>query len=68
MTTTDVQCPGCKSKIGEAVNVEGLVLLRVGALLVRDTQAICLQCGRMFYWSVSNKIIAAIIKTAMLKL
>jgi hypothetical protein len=63
-----VRCPNpkCNARIGEAVNVNGLIMLRVGVLLIRDTQALCMQCGRVFYWSVSNKVITQIIKDAML--
>ena len=62
-----VQCPHCHSEIGEAVNIDGLVMLRIGALLIRDAQGVCMQCGHVFYWSVSNKIIARIIRVAMIK-
>jgi hypothetical protein len=69
MNSEPVRCPNadCNAEIGQAVNIDGLVMLRVGVLLIRDTQGICMQCGRVFYWSVSNKIIAQVIKTAMLK-
>jgi hypothetical protein len=58
--------PNCNAEIGQAVNVDGLIMLRVGVLLIKDTQAICMQCGRVFYWSVSNAVIAQVIKTALL--
>lgn len=59
--------PKCNAQIGEAVDVSGLVMLRVGVLLIRDTQALCMQCGRVFYWSLSNAAIAKVIKDAMLE-
>lgn len=64
-----MRCPNrdCNAEIGQAVNIDGLVMLRVGVLLIRDTQGICMQCGRVFYWSVSNKIIAQVVKAAMTK-
>jgi len=64
-----VRCPNelCQAEIGEAVNVDGLVMLHVGALLIRDAQGVCMQCGRVFYWSISNKIIARVIREAMVK-
>jgi hypothetical protein len=63
-----VYCPNpkCNVEIGKAVNVNGLIMLRVGTLLIRDAQALCMQCGRVFYWSVSNKVIAQVVKEAML--
>jgi len=69
MSQEPVECPNpaCHAKIGEAVDVDGLILLRVGVLLIRDSQAFCMQCGRPFYWSVSNKIIAQVVKAAMVK-
>lgn len=62
-----VECPDCKAEIGQCVNVEGMYFLRVGVLLIRDTQGICMSCGRVFYWSISQKVIAQVVKAAMLK-
>jgi len=69
MSLEQVRCTNrdCNAEIGQAVNIDGLVMLRVGVLLIRDTQGICMQCGRVFYWSVSNKIIAQVVKAAMTK-
>ena len=67
MSPIPVHCPNeqCKAPIGEAINIDGLIMLRIGALLIRDAQGVCLQCGHTFYWSVSNKIIAKIVRLAM---
>ena len=69
MNSKPVICPNphCHAVIGEVVNIDGLVMLRIGVLLVRETQAVCIQCGRMFYWSVSNKIITRILMREMTK-
>jgi hypothetical protein len=69
MNSEPIKCPNpdCLAAIGEAVNIDGLVMLRVGALLIRDAQGVCMQCGRVFYWSVSNKVIAHVIRLALIK-
>jgi len=68
MSSEPVKCPNpdCHAEIGQAVDIDGLVMLRVGALLIRDAQGICMQCGHVFYWSVSNKIIARVIRLALM--
>lgn len=71
MTTTkiieQVKCPNpnCAALIGETVDVEGLILLHIGAMLVREMQALCLQCGRTFYWSVSTKSINKVVRLSL---
>lgn len=68
--TLIVRCPNpkCNAEIGEAVDVDGLVFLRVGALLLQDARMICMQCGRRVYWSISNRVIDQVVKAAMLKI
>jgi hypothetical protein len=67
MTRTPVLCPNpdCREKVGESIDVDGLVMLRIGTLIFREAQGICLNCGRMFYFSVSSKVIARIVREAM---
>ena len=43
--------------------IEDIVLLRGGDFLVEDLALKCPCCGRMFYWSIPGKKIAAIIAT-----
>jgi hypothetical protein len=49
------------------IRIDGMLMLRVGTFVIREAQGICMQCGRVIYWSVSNKIIAQVIKSALLK-
>lgn len=69
MNSEQVHCPSqdCHAIIGEAININGLVMLRVGTLLIRDAQGVCMQCGRVFYWSVSNRILARIVREELTK-
>jgi hypothetical protein len=62
-------CPGCKAEFSyiETIEIDGLAMLRVGTFIIREAQGICMTCGRVIYWSVSNKVIAAIVKDAMLE-
>lgn len=62
-----VECPGCNAPIGEAINIEGMIFLRIGTLLIKDAQAMCMHCGRLFYWSVSNKLLSRIVQRALNK-
>ncbi len=66
MKSDRVECPDCHAEIGEAVNINGLIMLRIGTFLIRDLQGVCMQCGRLIYFSVSNKIIAEIVRKGML--
>lgn len=58
----------CGETLGEAVELNGLTMLRIGKtpFLVPECKAICLQCGRVIYWSTSGKIMSKIIREAML--
>lgn len=67
ISMTDVVCPSpdCGAVIGQAINIEGLIMLRAGVYLIRDSQGTCMQCGRTFYWSVSNRAINKVIKLSL---
>lgn len=62
-----LKCPKCGTAFEhvETVDIDGLLMLRVGVLIIREAQGICLSCGRVIYWSVSNRVIAQVIKAAM---
>jgi hypothetical protein len=62
-------CPGCKAEFEhiESVNIDGLPMLRIGTLLIREAQGVCMECGRVIYWSLSNHVIAQVIKAALVK-
>lgn len=59
--STIITCPMCKIELGEALFLDGIRVLRVGSLLVRDMQAFCINCGRVIYWSVSNQAISRLV-------
>lgn len=62
-----ITCPSCRTELGESVNYDGLVMLRSGGLLIRDAQAICIQCGRVVYWSVSNAALSKLVRSRIKK-
>ena len=57
----------CGATLGEVVDLNGLTMLRIGKtpFLLPEAKAICLQCGRVIYWSTSGKIMSRIIREAM---
>lgn len=61
-------CPGCKTTFEQVqiVDINGLMMLRIGSLIIREAQCVCLSCGRIIYWSISNKVIAQIIKAVII--
>lgn len=68
MTTEPVKCPNCGALIGEAVDIgkalgiDGLFLLRVGGILLQQSEGKCMNCGRNFYWEVSKKVLNRLIR------
>jgi hypothetical protein len=56
-----IVCPNCFKEIGQTVDINGLVMLDIGPVLVRELQATC-RCGRTIYWSMSNQLIAQAIR------
>ena len=67
MNSDALRCPGCEKEFEHVVtiNIDGLLMLRVGTLVIREAQGICMSCGRVIYWSISNKLISRIIKESM---
>ena len=35
--------------------IDGLVQLRCGSVLVRETEMVCLHCGWIFLWNIRTK-------------
>jgi hypothetical protein len=66
---SNLECPACHVKFEHIsmIRIDGMLMLRVGSFVIREAQGICLDCGRVIYWSVSNKIISQVIKSALLK-
>jgi len=62
MSDTRVICPECHIEIGQIVEINGLAYLRAGGLLIKSMSAICIQCGSVVYWSVSDKAIEDMLK------
>jgi hypothetical protein len=50
-----IACPACGSLIGEEISVQGIVLIHAGGGLWRELRGYCAQCGKLFYWTASDK-------------
>lgn len=55
MSSMLIACPNCHEEIGHAFNIDGMVMLKVGKLLIVDSTAFCFVCGATFHWKVSEK-------------
>lgn len=67
VSLSPIKCPNCDAELGLGVELENLLLFKVGALIIRDMKASCANCGHAFYFSVSDreltKFIRAIVTT-----
>jgi hypothetical protein len=50
-----ITCPKCHEEIGRAFDIDGMVMLKVGKLLIVESTAFCFNCGSTIYWRVSQK-------------
>ena len=46
---------------GWMVTVEGVELLQIGGVLVRQAHGVCNKCGKEFHWSVSERMLERLI-------
>lgn len=63
MTQKMVCSPDCENVIAFEVEIEGRVLLQIGGLLVSKVDGVCIQCGKEFHWSVTEKLLEKILKS-----
>lgn len=59
-----VVCQKCGSMLGQVEEIEGHEALVIDGLAVNNMRAVCLKCGQEFYWSLSERALARLIKRA----
>lgn len=57
-----VRCQGCGSQIGELRLFEGSEWLVVNGVVVNYMKGACSVCGSEFFWSISERQLANLIK------
>lgn len=55
-------CPECKAILGEVQEYNGITLVRVGSVPVREMRGFCPRCGTAFHWCVSDRMLERLIK------
>ena len=60
-----IECPKCGMVHGEVRAIEGCESLVIGQLAVNNLRGVCLNCGYEFYWSLSERALARLIKKAL---
>lgn len=60
---TTVRCTQCGNEIGKVITlIDGQERLEVGGLLVNVARGVCAQCGAEFHWSISEKMLAELVR------
>ena len=55
ITRNLITCLNCKIELGESVIIENTEFLQLSGVLCREVRGVCPNCGKPFYWSVSDK-------------
>lgn len=58
-----VTCQQCGAVIGKTVEVEGVELLEVGGARCREVRGFCVRCGKVFHWSISDKMLEKLVRS-----
>lgn len=59
-----VRCPQCGNIIGEIRTIDGREFLFVNGLAVNFMRGAC-SCGTEFYWSISERMLAELIRRVL---
>lgn len=60
---TTVRCVACGNEIGKVITlIDGQERLEVGGLLVNVARGVCVHCGAEFHWSISEKMLAELVR------
>jgi uncharacterized protein with PIN domain len=67
MNPKPVLCPECGNEFEHIteLNVNGILMLKVGIVVIPEAVVVCLNCGRISYWSFSKKVVTGMIKSAL---
>lgn len=60
--TKHVYCSQCARPVGVIIQIQDREWLQVGDLIVRTVHGICAACGSEFHWSVSDRMLAELIR------
>ena len=56
----------CGNEIGREVEVaDGIIRLQMGGVVVQSAHGACVQCGREFHWSMSEKLLEQLIQRVL---
>ncbi len=61
----NVKCPRCGQSLGEAIEIEGITVLRMGNALCRAWYGSCACCGESFSWSLSSIALKKLIEKVL---
>jgi DNA-directed RNA polymerase subunit RPC12/RpoP len=60
---TTVRCLQCGNEIGKIITlIDGQERLYIGGLLVNVARGVCVHCGAEFHWSISEKMLAELVR------
>ncbi len=65
MSSEEIKCPTCDNLIGYSYDIDGVMFLDCGGLIVRELKSNCKQCGREFFWVVPNIRLERLIKRVL---
>jgi hypothetical protein len=60
-----VTCPKCNNEIGREYEVEGVLFLDCGGVIINHLSGNCKQCGADIYWTVPNVKLERLIKKVL---
>ena len=55
ITSNIITCLNCKIELGKSIIIENTEFLQLSGVLCREVRGVCPNCGKPFYWSVSDK-------------
>lgn len=55
ITRNPITCLFCHIELGKSVIIENTEFLQLSGVLCREVRGVCPNCGKPFYWSVSDK-------------
>jgi hypothetical protein len=56
MQSNPVHCLHCKAELGNIVTLNNTEFIVVGNIICEKIKGVCPNCGKGFYWSISDKV------------